>query len=210
MGGVTQIVVGSVMPGGVAAPRVSGGLVAGTIEHSSLMMNTWRAGQVVGGSPRRLLIAQLMGVALGMIAAAGAYWLVVGFYGLGTKALPCVAPLSWKTTAVMVSNGLGGMPPGAPAAAGIAGLLGIVLAAMEQNPRLARFAPSAVGLGIGCIMPLTNTIGIGIGAVLGALATRLAPEWCEANLMPLASGLFAGEALAGVAVAAQTVAGFLT
>lgn len=207
LGGLSQIAVGAIAPGGVAAPLVSGGVVAGSVEHSSLMMNTWRAGQVVGSSPHRLWIAQLCGIGFGALCATGAYWVIDGAYEIGSAAMPSPSVLSWKATADAVRGGIASMPAGAPLAALIAAVVGVALAVAERRAGAARWSPSAVGLGIGFILPFSLGAAVAVAATGGALTARGAPGWSSAHLPALASGLIAGEGLAGVAIAAMKVAG---
>ena len=114
LGGLTQVVVGGLPPGGVGAPLHAGGVVNGAVTHSSQMIAAWKTGEVVGSAPRRLLLAQLAGVASGAVAAAIAFWLIDRAYGIGTESMPSPAAMSWKATADAVAGGTDSMPAGAP------------------------------------------------------------------------------------------------
>jgi uncharacterized oligopeptide transporter (OPT) family protein len=209
LGGLTQIAVGAVAPGGVGAPLVSGGVVNGAVSHASTLMLSWKAGQVVGSSPRRLLAAQLSGVGLGVVCATVAYWLIDRAHGIGSETMPSPAVLSWKATAEAVQGGVATMPAGAPLAALVAAAVAALLAWAERRPRIGRFTPSAVALGIGFILPFGLAAVIAAAAVIGALLAARAPAWAAARTPALASGLLAGEGLTGVVIAALTVAGVL-
>jgi uncharacterized oligopeptide transporter (OPT) family protein len=206
LGGLTQIIVGAVGPGGIPTPLHAGGIVNGAAVHASTMLNAWKTGDVVGdGSPPRLVVAQLAGVVGGALAGVAAYWLVREAYGLGTTAMPAPGAVSWKATAEAVAGGTASMPAGAPIAALAGALAGILLAVLEHRPRLARGVPSAIAIGIGFIVPASSTVTVALGALAFAAIARRAPAWYERRGPPLASGLLLGEAFAGVVIAAIAV-----
>ncbi|HEU5057670.1 MAG TPA: OPT/YSL family transporter [Kofleriaceae bacterium] len=206
LGGLTQVGVGGLPPGGVDTPLHAGGVVNGAVTHSSQMLAAWKTGEVVGGSaPRRLLLAQLAGIAIGAVAAAVAFWLIDAAYGIGTESMPSPAAMSWKATADAVGGGTDSMPAGAPLAALIGALAGVLLTVGERSPALRRFLPSAVAMGIGFIVPAMIAVTLAVSAVAFALVARRAPAWTRDCAPSLASGLILGEATAGVVVAAIAV-----
>ncbi len=204
LGGLTQIVVGAIGPGGVATPLTAGGFVNGAAVHASTMMNAWKAGEVIGRSPpARLVVAQLTGVVGGAVAGVVAYWLVREAYGLGTVAMPAPGATSWKATADAVAGRA--MPGGAPLAALVGAAIGVALTVLERVPRLARALPSAVALGVGFIVPASISVALTIGALGFAVVARRAPAWHARSGPALAAGLIGGEAFAGVVLAAIVV-----
>jgi uncharacterized oligopeptide transporter (OPT) family protein len=205
LGGLTQIAVGAIGPGGTAAPLTAGGTVNGVAVHASTMVNAWKTGDVIGGSPARLVAAQLAGIAGGAVAGAIAYWLIRDAYGLGSAALPAPGALSWKATAEAVAGGTATMPAGAPLAA-LAGALAGVALAVAGRTRVRRFVPSAIAIGVGFIVPASIGAALALGAIGFAAVARRAPAWHARSGPALASGLIVGEALAGVALAAIVVA----
>ncbi len=205
LGGLTQVVVGALPPGGVGTPLHAGGVVNGAVTHSSQMLAGWKTGEVVGSSPRRLLFAQLAGVATGAAAAAVAFWLIDSAYGIGTEAMPSPAAMSWKATADAVAGGTDSMPAGAPMAALGGALAGVLLTLGERSQALRRFLPSAVAVGIGFIVPAMIAFTLGLSAIAFALVARRAPGWTQRSAPSLASGLILGEASAGVVIAAIAV-----
>lgn len=205
LGGLTQVVVGALPPGGVGTPLHAGGVVNGAVTHSSQMVAAWKTGELVGSQPRRLLVAQLAGVATGAVAAAIAFWLIQRAYGIGTESMPSPAALSWKATADAVAGGTDSMPAGAPLAALVGALAGVLLTIGERSEKLRRFLPSAVALGIGFIVPAMVAFTLALSAIAFALIARRAARWQE-SAPPFASGLILGEATAGVVIAAIAVA----
>jgi uncharacterized oligopeptide transporter (OPT) family protein len=206
LGGLAQIVVGGVGPGGVSTPLFAGGVVNGIASHSAQMLDAWKTGSMVDGKPRPLLVAQLIGIVGGVLGAATAYWLLARAYGVGSEVMAAPTAQSWKVTADTAAHGASGMPSGAPWAALIAGAAGIVLAVVDRIPRARRFAPSAIAMGIGFILHASESVSLALGAIGFAIVARVAPGWSERIGPAFASGLIVGEGFAGVAIAAATVA----
>lgn len=206
LGGLTQVVVGALGPGGIGAPLAAGAIVNGATAHSSTMLNAWKTGDVVGDcAPGRLVVAQLAGIAAGAVASALAYWLVREAYGIGTVAMPAHGAVSWKATADAVAHGTAGMPPGAPLAALLGAAAGVALALVERT-RLRRFTLSPIALGVGFIVPASLTVTVALAALASALAAARAPAWHARHGAALAGGLIVGEAFTGVVLAAVAVA----
>jgi len=207
LGGLTQIALGALGPGGTTVPLHGGGIVNGAAVHAAAMMNAWKSGDVVGGcSPARLIAAQLAGIVVGATAGVVAYWLVREAYGLGTALMPAPGALSWRATALAVAGGTASMPAGAPLAALAGAIAGVALAIVDRRPRLARWAPSAVAIGVGFIEPASITITAAVAAIGFAAVAARAPTWHQRSAPALAAGLIVGEAFTGVVVAAILVA----
>ena len=94
----------------------------------------------------------------------------------------------------------GRLPITALAAMGIALLLGIALAMMEQDNKWKALVPSATGLGLGMLLPVSALVTLLAGATLGLMWRLVARKGADIYMIPLASGLIAGEALVAVLV----------
>lgn len=206
LGGFAQLVVGAAAPGGIAAPLSAGGVVNGTLMHSAMLLQNWKTGALVGSRPRPQLVAQLVGVVVGGVTCALAFELIRGSYGLGNDVMPAPAAMSWKATADLVQHGMAALPAGAPLAAAIAFVAGIVLA-LAGSTRWLAWAPSPVALGMAFILPPYLSLTIAIGGLALWLVERQHRAWAATHGIALASGLIAGEALAGLAIAALIIAG---
>ena len=209
LGALAQGVTAVIAPGGTLPTLFSGGVTSGATGHSSGMMAAWKTTRLVGGSPGKALAAQLLGIGVGTVSAVVAYVLLDNAYGIGSEALPSPPALSWKATADVVQSGIGGMGAGAPLAALVAAAAGVLLAWLERG-QLARFIPSAVGLGVGVIVPVQVSAGIALGALLFAAARRRWPAWSEQHGPPLAAGLITGEGLMALVVAGLLLAGVVS
>jgi uncharacterized oligopeptide transporter (OPT) family protein len=63
------------------------------------------------------------------------------------------------------------------------------------------FVPSAMGLGLAFVIPFWNTLSMFIGALIAWVLAKKVKELAEMYIIPVASGLIAGESLMGVTVA---------
>jgi uncharacterized oligopeptide transporter (OPT) family protein len=79
---------------------------------------------------------------------------------------------------------------------------------MEALPVRARLRPSAAGLGIAMVVG-SNAIAMFAGALIALLVTRANADVGKRYVVPVASGLIAGESLMGVVIAMLIVAGVL-
>ena len=69
---------------------------------------------------------------------------------------------------------------------------------VESRPGLKRFVPSATGIGIGIIVPFSVVATMLLGGIAGAVWENRSKTTADAYLLPLASGLIAGEAMVAV------------
>jgi len=197
LGGFAQVVVGAIAPGGTAAPLSGGGVVNGTLMHSAMMLQNWKTGARVGTPPSAQLVAQLVGVVVGAITCAGVFALLQAAYGLGTEAMPAPAAMSWKATADIAQHGISSMPRYAPIGAAVGFALGCVL---TLKP-IAKYAPSPVAMGLAFMLPPSLSFTIAIGGLAYWCIARVSKRYADEESFALASGLIAGEALAGLAIA---------
>ena len=199
LGGLGQIAVGAIAPGGVAAPLGAGGVIQGTAMHSSAMLGNWRTGLVLGTEPRAQLVAQLIGVAVGAVASGAVFELIRRGYGLASEAMPSPVARSWAATAEVVQHGVAAMPDHAPLAAVIGAATGVALVVASRRwPQV----PSPVAIGMAFLLPPYLSLTMAIGAVGFAIVGRARPAWHATHAATLASGLIAGESLVGLIGAA--------
>jgi OPT family oligopeptide transporter len=203
LGPVTQVLFGALLPANITANLMSANVTGGVGLHTGDLLTDLKAGQLVGASPRRQVLAQLFGVGVGAAAVVPAFMLLVpSASAIGTAELPAPAVLVWASVSQALSGGLGGLPFAARVAAGVGAALGIALAALERwTPPAARsWIPSPAGLGMAMVMPASTAITMFVGSVMGALLRHARPAsapW----ITPIASGLVAGESVVGMAIA---------
>jgi uncharacterized oligopeptide transporter (OPT) family protein len=208
LGALAQGLVGLSAPGSTVPTLFAGGVTNGAAAHSATMMQVWKTGEVLSGSPGKLLAVQLAGVAVGAVTSVLGYVLIDQAYGIGSPALPSPPAQSWKATADVVQGGFDMMPAGAPLASLIAATAALLLTWLERS-RAARFVPSPIAVGIGFILPVFSSAGIALGALLFAISRRVNPTLSERQAPALAAGLITGEALIALILAALVVTGLL-
>jgi uncharacterized oligopeptide transporter (OPT) family protein len=150
-----------------------------------------------------MTIAQLIGAPIGAAALALTYPALVKTYGIVGEHAELSAPGSRRTAGIveLLSGGISKLPQTALWAMLIAVILGAVFAILEQNPSWKRWTPSPTGLGLGALLPFSAVATLFIGGGFATVWRRRYPESAKHYLIPLASGLIAGEALIAVLVA---------
>jgi uncharacterized oligopeptide transporter (OPT) family protein len=85
----------------------------------------------------------------------------------------------------------------------VGGAIGVLITVAEQFAprRLARWLPSATGLGLAFGIEFHDSMAFLMGAVIAAALARLRPVTAETYVVPVSSGIIAGESLMGIAIA---------
>ena len=68
-------------------------------------------------------------------------------------------------------------------------------------PKYRKWIPSPTGLGLGFILPFFNPFSMLLGAALAWLWSRRRPAHADRYVVPVASGVIAGESIVSVAIA---------
>jgi uncharacterized oligopeptide transporter (OPT) family protein len=195
-----QALFAGIAPGSLVANLVPSG-IAGTVAVTSEgLMQDYRAGYIIGSSPRSMFIAQIIGAPIGAAALALTYPLLVKTYGLIGDHAQLAAPGSRRSAAFaqLLVAGVDKLPPSALWAGLAAAVLGCVFAAMEQSERVRRWTPSPVALSLGLLLPFSSISTMFLGAVVGALWLARHPTSAARYLIAVASGFIAGEAMLAV------------
>ena len=89
--------------------------------------------------------------------------------------------------------------------------LGLTLTLRGQfAPRRRRsLPPSPSGLGIAIVVSGSNCVAMFLGAVIAEGLRRKLPALAEKTVVPVASGLIAGESLMGIVIALLVVSGVI-
>ncbi len=209
LGKIAQLGVGAMAPGTATANLMGANVTGGAAGQTGDLLNDLKAGALLGARPAPLFAAQLLGVLVGSIVGSLSYSLLIPdpMTMLLTPEWPAPAVATWKAVAEVMAAGVGALPPLSLPAALIGGLAGLALAFWQFRapPHRARWAPSPAALGLAFVIPAWIAFGLCLGALLAAGVQRLAPHWALRNLIAVAAGLVAGESLAGVASAFQTL-----
>lgn len=208
MTNVMQAMFGAISPGDMRATVVSSGITGSVAAESEGLMQDYKAGHMIGSTPRVLTWMQLAAIPFGALALAFAYPALVAEYGLGgEKGLSSPISVRWVGFAKVLSQGFSAIHPSAVWGIGIGAALGVVLTLLEQNRRWRPYVPSPTGVGIGMLVPASTVATMFLGALLDWIWRKLSPATAERISVPVATGLIAGEALLAVlipAVAALT------
>jgi uncharacterized oligopeptide transporter (OPT) family protein len=208
---LVQAIFGGLAPGNLSASMVSSGITGAVAAESEGLMQDFRAGQMIGSTPRILTYMQLLAVPFGAIALAFMYPLLRDTYGIIGEHAQLLSPTSqrWVGFAKIVTHDFSGATLTADAAMrltwmkesfGAGVLVGIVLTVLEQRKDWHWLLPSPTGMGIAMLIPFSAVTMIFVGAVADRIWKMLNPDTHERYSIPIASGLIAGEALVAVVI----------
>ncbi len=211
MGKVTQLVFGLIVPANPTANLMSANVTGGAASQCADLLHDLKTGAILGASPRRQSIAQIAGVLGGALVGSAAYLVLLPNprEQIGTDEWPGPAVQTWKAVAEVFARGFDAMPPYAFHAMAIGGAAGIVLTILEKVlPEKARqFVPSPAAFGLAFVVQAWYAISLFVGAVVGWVLRRVAKDWSELYVTPIAAGVIAGESLMGVAIAIHQMFG---
>ncbi|MEE2960659.1 MAG: OPT family oligopeptide transporter [Myxococcota bacterium] len=207
MGKVTQLVYGGIAPGQLATNLMAAGITGAGASQAGDMMQDLKTGHMLGASPRKQLIAQLLGITGGIIICVPIYKLFTSAYEVGGKDLPAPAAHAWRAMAELLSKGLDAMPSFALYGV-IAGLLfGIAMPLLRKAKPEAKWIPSGLAFGIAFIIPAFYCLSMFIGTVIFKSWEKRSPKVAAGLGFAIASGLIAGEGLMGVVNSILTLLG---
>jgi uncharacterized oligopeptide transporter (OPT) family protein len=190
-----------VAPGNITANMVSSGTTGTVAISSEAIIQDYKAGDVIGSTPRSLTWAQLIAVPIGAMAVSLVYPALVDTYGeVGGKNLSSAISQKWALFARFLKDGFSSLPTAALWLLIVFSVLGVVFTVLESKPKLKPYVPSPTGIGIGILVPFSVVATMFIGGLVGVIWKKASPKTAEINLVPLASGLIAGEALVAVIV----------
>jgi uncharacterized oligopeptide transporter (OPT) family protein len=212
LGPVTQLVYSALTPGNLSGNIMAANVTGGIGLHSADLLTTLKTGWILGASPRVQFFAQLFGVIVGAVIVVPAFNLLIPDPTvLGTDNWPAPACLVWAGVSQAFAGGIDAL--GAEAKTGLlVGLaLGVALALLDRlaPAGVKPWVPSASGLGIAMVIPGSNSIAMFLGGLIAEILRRLRPRVASQFVVPVSSGLIAGESLMGVAVALLVVFGLL-
>lgn len=205
LGKLVQLVFGTLHPGNTTTNLMTAQASAGIAIHASDLLTDLKSGYLLGARPRLQFFAQFFGVLAGTAVVVPAYLVLVPDAAtLGTR-FPAPAAQAWAAVAQLLSNGMHTLHPTAQVGIVVGGVTGIVLALLEAvRPTWKRFLPSPIALGLAFTMPAWNAISMAMGAFAAWALERERPALAALFLVPVASGLIAGESLLGVCIALKT------
>lgn len=196
-----MVLVGMKGDPGVAAVLAVASVVCCVAGVAGDMMQDWKVGYMLGGTPWRMQIGGMIGVIAASLVLVIPIMLLHRANGIGSDALP--APQAGLMA--MMSKGIVGGEMAWPLViAGMMFAIGLILIN----------APSPMLIAVGMYLPFNTTFAIFIGGLVKYILETLAEkrkvgtegkETIENTGLLLASGLVAGEALTGILLAALVV-----
>jgi uncharacterized oligopeptide transporter (OPT) family protein len=212
LGPVTQLIYGVITPGNLSGNIMAANVTGGIGLHAADLLTTLKTGWLLGAKPRHQFYAQLFGVLAGAAIVVPAFNLILPDPSvLGSEAWPAPSCVVWAGVSKSFAGGIGALHPTARPAI-LAGLaLGVALVLFEKfAPRKLRpLMPSPAGLGIALVLPGSNSIAMFLGAAAAEFMRRRMPALAEKTVVPVASGLIAGESLMGILIAFLVIIGVL-
>jgi len=103
----------------------------------------------------------------------------------------------WAAVARALSGGVETIPETARMAIVVGGIAGTALALAESlaPKNIKPWVPSSMGLGLAFVVPFQNSLSFFIGAIIALAWQRLDSKSAERYIIPIASGVVAGESL---------------
>lgn len=211
LGKVTQLFFAILAPGSPSANLMAANVTGGAASQCADMMHDLKTGWMIGAKASYQYVAQVCGALSGALAGSAAYLLLIPDpkKQLLTDQWPAPAAATWKAVAELFMKGFDALPKGAIEGLVIGLLAGIVLAVLEKTlpAKVRRWVPSPSAMGLAFVIPGYNSFSMFLGALAAWLLGKWVPGWTTRFLIVFASGIIAGESLAGVSLALQQVLG---
>ncbi|HEY5146134.1 MAG TPA: OPT family oligopeptide transporter [Polyangiaceae bacterium] len=209
MGKIMQLTYGALIPQNYAVNLMTASITSSASAEAADLLNDLKSGYLLGAHPRRQFIAQFLGIFSGTIASVLCYFLLVPDATVltGRPGAPpqfaAPAAQQWRAVAELFRVGIGNLHPLAREGIAVGLCLGTALAILEWLfPRGRAWLPSATGIGLGMLLPFATSISFVLGAGLAWAFERVNARQAQRFVVPISSGLIAGESIVGVVVAA--------
>ncbi|MFM9023943.1 MAG: OPT family oligopeptide transporter [Planctomycetaceae bacterium] len=214
MGKVTQLFYGVAMPQRMDANLMTAGVTAGAAGAAADLLTDLKSGYLLGANARRQTLAQAAGIIFGAAVIVPAWYVLVPDAAtISGDAAKFTAPAAsvWASVAELLSRGIETLHPTCRAGIIVGGLLGVLITVVEQlAPKwLIRWLPSAPSLGLAIVIQFHDSMAFLAGAFVAAALARFRPATAETYVVPVSSGIIAGESLMGVAIAFLNAFGVL-
>ncbi|MBX9723132.1 MAG: OPT/YSL family transporter, partial [Candidatus Obscuribacterales bacterium] len=201
MGKVAQLTFAVLCPGNITANLMTASATANTALASADLLTDLKSGYILGANPRQQFFAQLTGVLFGVVAVVPAWYLMIPNKETLESYNPPATTI-WKAVAIALSHGIDSVPQSAQYGIMIGLGLGFVLTLVDHFfPRLKKFTPSAMGLGLAWVMPFQNALAFIMGASIALIWKKVHAKSADLYTIPVASGAIAGESLASAFIA---------
>ncbi|MGC8728308.1 MAG: OPT family oligopeptide transporter [Elusimicrobiales bacterium] len=203
MGKITQLVFGVIAPSNMVTNLMTASVTAGAAGSTADLLTDLKSGYLLGANPRKQFIAQFLGIFAGTLIVVPAFYILVpDASALGSDKWPAPSAQVWAAVAKLLSNGIDSLHPTARLGIVIGGLIGIIIPVIEIIfPKRKKYIPSAMGLGLSMVIPFYNSLSMFIGAFIALMLEKKLPKIADKYIIPLSSGIIAGESIMGVFIA---------
>ncbi len=208
LGKIMQLTYGILMPQSTTANLMTASITSNSALAAADLLNDLKSGYLLGAHPRRQFLAQFMGIFTGTVATTLGYFLLVpdaraltGVDG-GDPKFAAPGAQQWKAVAEVFRYGLDSLHPLARTYIFWGLGIGVVLALIElfTPAKHRKYLPSATGIGLGLLLPFFYPLAFFLGAVIAEIAKLVSKTWAGRFVIPIASGIIAGESIIGVIV----------
>ena len=208
---VTQLTFGALAPGNITTNLMTANITAGACSHAGDLLTDLKSGYLLGAQPRQQFIAQFFGVLAGAVVVVPVFFILVPNASvLGTDQWPAPAAQVWRGVAELLAKGVSALHPTARIGLAIGAAVGILIPLLELAfPKQKKFIPSATGLGLAFTITGYYSVSMFIGALAALMLHKAKPKLAEEYVVPVSSGIIAGESLMGVLIALLVVKGVL-
>ena len=215
MGKMTQLAFGAIAPTNIVTNLMTASVTAGAAGSSADLLTDLKSGYLLGANPRKQFIAQFLGIFTGVLVVVPAFYLIIPNASvLGTTKWPAPSAQVWAAVARLLAHGIHSLHPTMQMGMLVGGLIGIALPLLEKilsrlAPKLCPFVPSATGVGLAFVIPFFNSLSMFLGAFIVLIMEKTTPKLAEKYVIPVSSGVIAGESIIGVVIALLQAKGIL-
>ncbi len=196
-----QALFAALMPKNLTANLAASGTTGTIATQSEAIMQDYKAGAIIGSTPRFLTYSQLIAAPVGALAVALVYPALKDLYGIGGKGLASPISIRIAGFAEVLNSGFDALPKYALMFALVGAAVGITITLCENYTKWAhKYLPSATGLGIGMMVPGAPVFAMVVGGILMSIWLKVNRQSADKLGMPLASGLIAGEAIMAIVI----------
>lgn len=212
LGKITQLTYGVLSPSNMTTNVMTASVTANASGCAADLLMDLKSGYLLGANPRKQFIAQLAGILPGALVVGLAWrYLVPDATVLGTDRFPAPAAQVWKGVAELLSKGIESLHPTARIGALVGALFGLLLPLLDHRfPKARKYIPSATGLGLSFVIVGYNAISMFVGALIVVLFERWRPRQAEDYVVPVASGIIAGESIMAIVITLMIAMGVAT
>jgi uncharacterized oligopeptide transporter (OPT) family protein len=206
LGKLTQLTFSVVARGDIGTNIMTAGITSEVSANASNLLMDIKPGYMLGAKPRQQAVGHVLGVIAGsLIAVPVFYSLFHGDISLFTSdRLPMPSAQVWRSVAEVLIHGFGSLHPTARIAMAVGAVVGVAIELLGQRTN-GRFPLSGVAFGLGFILRFSDSLAMGVGALIFWLAARrsrdpqsLVHRVFVKDQETLCAGVIAGGSLAGI------------